>query len=195
MAVRIRSEAEMENLATRAASGDNEALAELGREAEKMGRALNQRMRTLEKAGKTGDAYKRIEKSLGRSRASQARTGSAEQLFRNWKASAKGLGYKESTLSGIKEVDTKTANRVAQAFGHKEPLTADQVNKMNRFLGSKAFDEMRRTFGSKDQAVQDSVDIILSEQDDLQEDFIDAIEEYDSDEDNIFDLLDGYVDF
>ena len=70
---------QLETIAARAAAGDNAALSELGKYNEKIGRRMNQRMRELEKAGKTGDAYKRIQESLGGgTRFSQARTGSAE---------------------------------------------------------------------------------------------------------------------
>ena len=100
---------QLEQLAAKAAEGNNAALRDLGRYNEMIGRRMNQRMRELEGAGKTGDAYKRIQESIGgKTRFSQARTGSAEQLFRDAEAAQRGLLYKESTLSGIADVEQRT---------------------------------------------------------------------------------------
>lgn len=193
--LKIPSLGTLEDLATRAAGGDNEALRRLGKESERLNRALNQRMRTLEKAGKTGDAYKLIKEAFGgKTRGSQARTGSAEQLFRNARSAASALGYKESTLGGIREVDTKTANKVAQHFGHKEPLTKSQVDNLNKFMASDAWKEMVKVFGSDSPTAGDAVDLILNGEDELRDAFMEAISGYD-DHGNIFDTLDGFVDF
>lgn len=108
---------QLERLAAKAAGGDDAALRDLGKYNEKLGRRMNQRMRELEGAGKTGDAYKRIQESLGgKTRFSQARTGSAEQLFRDAQQAQRALAYKESTLSGIAEVEKKTVSSIFDHF-------------------------------------------------------------------------------
>lgn len=190
----------LERLAMRAAGGDNEALRELGRTSERMARIANKRMRRLEKAGKTGDAYKRISDSIGgKKRFSQARTGSAEQLFRNAQKSLAALTYKESTLSGIMEVNKDTAESIFRHFG-KLPdgmeLTAKQVNQFNRFLESKAWPEVKRVFGSD--ALSMVADKVLSDDPDFEEMILamdDWIESGEDERSSVFELMEGYIEF
>lgn len=115
----------LEDLASKAAGGDNAALRDLGRYNEMIGRRMNQRMRELEGAGKTGDAYKRITKTLdGGTRFSQSRTGSAEQLVRDAQKAQRALNYKETTLSGIADVEKRTVNslfdRLKTGYGKEQ---------------------------------------------------------------------------
>lgn len=152
----------LETIAARAAAGDNAALSELGKYNEKIGRRMNQRMRELEKAGKTGDAYKRIQESLGGgTRFSQARTGSAEQLYRSARDAQRALGYKETTLSAINEVDQKTTTAIFEKLGVKmgpKGATKAQTDRMNRFFESNYWKNNKKYFASEElEGIADTV--------------------------------------
>lgn len=185
---------ELMKLATRAAGGDDGALLELGRQNERLGRALNQRMRVLERTGKTGDAYRRIEASLGRSRASQSRTGSAEELYRKASKALAGLNYKESTLSGIREVDTKTANSFARSMGivgETEKLSKAQIDRLNRFVASDGWREIKRSFGSKTDQARDAVEMIMNDSDDAVG-LLESMEDFENTDTDIFTTLEEW---
>lgn len=144
----------LEAIAARAAAGDSAALSELGKYNEKIGRRMNQRMRELEHAGKTGDAYQRIKESLGGgTRFSQARTGSAEQLYRSARDAQRALGYKETTLSGIMEVDQKTTTAIFKKLGIEtgpKGATKAQTDRMNRFFESNYWKNNKKYFSSEE---------------------------------------------
>ena len=145
---------QLKDIAARAAAGDNAALSELGKYNEKIGRRMNQRMREMEHAGKTGDAYKRIQESLGGgTRFSQARTGSAEQLYRSARDTQRALGYKETTLSGIMEVDQKTTTAIFKKLGIEtgpKGATKAQTDRMNRFFESNYWKNNKKYFASEE---------------------------------------------
>ena len=143
---------QLEALASRAAMGDNAALDELGALNERIGRMANNRMRRLERAGKTGDAYKRIANTVGmeKPRFSQAHTGSAESLFQSARTSAAALRQKETTLSGIKEVDVKTVDSVLDAFGkNADSYTQKQKLQIADFLKTDAWKQLKSLYGSE----------------------------------------------
>lgn len=183
----------LEDIAARAAGGDNAALEELGKVSEKLNRRLNQRMRELEKADRTGDAYQRIKSSLGgKARGSQARTGSAEQLFKNAQKALRGLNYKESTLSGIREVDQETADSFFRHFGllrEDQNARREDVKRLNRFLGSDGWREMKKAFGS-DIGKQIS-EMILNDEDDI-ESFLSEMENFENLDTDIFTTLEAW---
>lgn len=145
---------QLETIAARAAVGDNAALFELGKYNEKIGRRMNQRMRELEKAGKTGDAYKRIQESLGGgTRFSQAHTGSAEQLYRSALETQRALCYKETTLSDIARVDQKTTTAIFEKLGIEtgpKGATKAQTDRLNRFFESEYWKNNKKYFSSDD---------------------------------------------
>jgi hypothetical protein len=145
---------QLETIAARAAAGDNAALSELGKYNEKIGRRMNQRMRELEKAGKTGDAYKRIQESLGGgTRFSQARTGSAEKLYRSALETQRALRYKETTLSDIARVDQKTTTAIFDKLGIEtgpKGATKAQTDRLNRFFESEYWKNNKKYFSSDD---------------------------------------------
>lgn len=144
---------QLEQLAAKAAGGDNAALRDLGRYNEIIGRRMNQRMRELEGAGKTGDAYKRIQNTLGGgTRFSQARSGSAEQLFRDAQKAQRALNYKKTTLTGIAEIDKNTTTAIFNKLGIETGpggATRAQVERMNTFFESGYWKENRKYFTSK----------------------------------------------
>lgn len=176
MAFKVPTIKEIRELGGRAAFGDNEALQELGKLAERMARAANTRLRRLEAAGKTGDAYQRAKEILGGGkRFPQARTGSAEQLGENLEKATSFLRKKESTISGIREVDKKTA----QTFLGRDDVTQKDVNRLNRIFESKAWPELKKNFSSSD--LQEKVqDLILNNED--VEDVISLFETWDPDD-------------
>lgn len=186
---------QLEALASRAAMGDNAALDELGALNERMGRIANNRMRRLEKAGKTGDAYKRIANTVGmeKPRFSQAHTGSAESLFQSARTAAAALRQKETTLSGIKEVDVKTVDNVLDAFGkNADSYTQKQKLRIADFLKTDAWKQLKSLYGSE--ALEAITDEAL---DDDFEEALNAFAEFDvemSDTD-IVELSDQYFDF
>lgn len=145
---------QLEAIAARAAAGDNAALYDLGKYNEKIGRRMNQRMRELEKAGKTGDVYQRIKESMGgATRFSQARTGSAEELYRSARDAQRALGYKETTLSGIMKVDRNTTTAIFKKLGidtGPKGATKAQTERMNRFFESEYWKNNKKYFSSDD---------------------------------------------
>lgn len=183
----------LEEIAARASGGNNEALKELGKMSEKLNRRLNQRMRELEKAERTGDAYQRIKTSLGgKARGSQARTGSAEQLFKNSSLALRALNYKETTLSGIREVEQETANSFFRHFGlmqENQSASRDEVKRLNRFLASDGWSEMKKAFGS-DIGKQFS-EMILNDEDDI-ESFLNEMENFENLDTDIFTTLETW---
>ena len=186
---------QLEALASRAAMGDNAALDELGALNERIGRMANNRMRRLEKAGKTGDAYKRIANTVGmeKPRFSQAHTGSAESLFQSARTAAAALRQKETTLSGIKEVDVKTVDSVLDAFGkNADSYTQKQKLQIADFLKTDAWKQLKSLYGSE--ALEAITDAAL---DNDFEEALNAFAEFDvalSDTD-IIELTDQYFDF
>lgn len=186
---------QLEALASRAAMGDNAALDELGALNERMGRIANNRMRRLERAGKTGDAYKRIANTVGmeKPRFSQAHTGSAESLFQSARTAAAALRQKETTLSGIKEVDVKTVDSVLDAFGKDaDSYTQKQKLQIADFLKTDAWKQLKLLYGSE--ALEAITDAVL---DDDFEEALNAFAEFDvemSDTD-IVELSEQYFDF
>lgn len=186
---------QLEALASRAAMGDNAALDELGALNERIGRMANNRMRRLERAGKTGDAYKRIANTVGmeKPRFSQAHTGSAESLFQSARTAAAALRQKETTLSGIKEVDVKTVDSVLDAFGkNADSYTQKQKLQIADFLKTDAWKQLKSLYGSE--ALEAITDAAL---DDDFEDALNAFAEFDvemSDTD-IVELSEQYFDF
>lgn len=200
MAARITLD-QLEKLAARAAGGDNVALAELGRKSEQLNRTLNQRMRMLEKEGRVYDAYARIVEGLGgKTRGSQAHTGSAEQLYDNAIRALRALNYKESTISGFKDVDKKTANKFAQKMGligEGESLSNNQVKQLNRFLSSPGWREIKRVYGTNPEdspELNEVLDFVISS-DDAADTFIRGMENFENTDTDIFTTLDqwGFV--
>lgn len=184
---------QLEALASRAAMGDNAALDELGALNERIGRIANNRMRRLEKAGKTGDAYKRIGNTLGmdRPRFSQAHTGSAESLFESARTAAAALRQKETTLSGISDVDIKTVDGILEHFG-KNPADYTKEQKLNvaDFLKTDAWKSLKNLY--KSDALNEITDQALN--DDFEE-AVQAFEEWNENEMDIVELGDMYFDF
>lgn len=180
---KIPSIKEIRELGGRAAFGDNTALEQLGRLSERMARAANTRLRRLEAAGKTGDAYQRAREILGGGkRFSQARTGSAEQLGANLETAASFLRKKESTISGIREVDTKTA----RSFLGRDDISREDVNRLNRIFESKAWPELKRVYGSQD--LQEMIQDLVLNNDDVDE-IIDMWESWDPEDPDGMDII------
>lgn len=190
----VPSTDQLEALAAKAAGGDNSALDELGRLNERLGRTANKRMRRLEASGKTGDAYKRIANTLGKTRPrfSQAKTGSAESLFESAKTAAAALRQKETTLSGIREVDTKTVNSVLDTFG-KNPnaYTQKQKDQIADFLKTDAWKNLKSLYGSE--ALEQITDAVLN--DDFEEALL-AFSDFDSDlsDEDLIELSEEHLD-
>lgn len=138
----------LEAIAARAAGGDNSALAELGRLNSKYGRAANQRMRELEKRGMETGAYIRAQEETGkfRPRFSQAKTGSAEDLLRSIEQTTKFLNYQTGTVTG----EMKRRENVITGIERAGYYIGKDKKKFLDFLDSKAWDEIRAMFGSKD---------------------------------------------
>lgn len=188
----------IDQLALEAEEGSDAALTELGKLAGKLGRRANQRMRQLEQAGKTGDAYKRIVEYLGgKNRFSQAKTGSAEGLRRNIEKALSALRRKESTIAGIKEVDRKTVKSIFETLGKTPPggVTDKMIRDFNRFLENKAWPSIKRVFGSD--ALEQVADMVLNgdEIDDMLAEFSAWAETPEDERGSVFDLVEGYLDF
>ena len=145
------------DIASRAAGGDTSALAELGRLNSKYGRAANQRARELEKRGMETGAYVRAQDKLGkdRPRFSQAKTGDAENLYRSLQETVKFLNYQTSSISG-EMTRRENVLKGLEKLGYN--VGADR-KKFLDFLDSKAWDEIRGMFGSKDamQSISDNL--------------------------------------
>lgn len=185
----------LEDLAAKAAGGDNAALRDLGRYNEMIGRRMNQRMRELEGAGKTGDAYKRIQNNLGGgTRFSQARTGSAEQLFRDAQKAQRALNYKETTLTEIAKVDQKTTTAIFKKLGIEMGpggATKAQTQRMNRFFESGYWKENRKYYTSKG---LEQIAEMAAEGGETFSEFMEDIEGWISGED-AFTVVEGWIDF
>lgn len=153
----------IEDLAQEAARGNADALNELGRLNEKLGRTANQRLRDLEKKGyQSSEAYKQAQYRMNadRPRYSQAHTGSAWTLAESAQQAAQFLRYKTSTVGGVREkarkgfaaVKEKIGERMHRAGAHfkdVKKLTDAQIEKeLDRFIKSDAFTELRRAIGS-----------------------------------------------
>lgn len=143
----------IERLAYQAEFGDEAALKELGSINAKLGRMMNQRLRTLEKAGETTDVYQRISYNLDqdRPRFSQAKTGSAEHLRRSALQSLRAAGYEKSTLTGIREARQENIQSLFESLGvieEGETVDKQTVDRMNRFFKSDYWKQNRRYFAS-----------------------------------------------
>lgn len=160
----------IEDLAQEAARGNADALNELGRLNEKLGRTANQRLRDLEKKGYTSsEAYKQAQYRMNadRPRYSQAHTGSAWTLAESAQQAAQFLRYKTSTVGGVREkarkgfaaIKEKIEESMHKAGAKKfkagahfkdvKKLTDAQIEKeLDRFIKSDAFTELRRSIGS-----------------------------------------------
>lgn len=142
----------IENLAEEAAFGNNAAYEELVQRNRQISRLMNERMRKLEKAGETGDAYKRIvELNEGKARFSTRDPGNADTLLENIKKSMKAAGYKESTLGGISEVSQQTTTSLFRHFGiigEGEEATRAETQRMNEFFKSDYWKANRKAFDS-----------------------------------------------
>lgn len=146
----------LQEIASRAAGGDNSALAELGRLNSKYGRAANQRARELEKREMQTGAYVRAAEKMGisrkqlnegaRPRFSQAKTGDAESLLRSLEETTKFLNYQTATVSGEmarRENIIKGLEKMGYNVGNDKKKFLD-------FLDSDAWSEFKDIFGSKD---------------------------------------------
>lgn len=146
----------IESLATRAAGGDNSALAELGRLNSQYGRAANQRARELEKREIQTAAYVRAAEKMGisrkqlkegaRPRFSQAKTGDSENLLRSLEETVKFLNYQTATISG-EMLRRKHIIEGLEKLGYN---VGNDRKKFLDFLDSNAWEEFKDVFGSKD---------------------------------------------
>ena len=171
---------EVEDIAAAAAGGDNAALSRLGELNRRVGRMMNERMRKLEKAGETGDAYKRIQElNEGNTRFSTAKTGTAEDLFRNLESAMKAAGYKESTLGGISEVNQQTATSIFRHFGilgQNQEATRAQATRLSDFFKSDYWKTNKRSFTSDD--LENIADVVKAGGEDY-EALMDSIQSWD----------------
>ena len=153
----------VEDLAARAAGGDDTAITQLGELNYKVSRMMNERMRKMEKAGETGDAYKRIEDMIGSTRFSTTRgaDGNIEGMYENLRNAMKAAGYKESTLGGIAEVERSTATTLFQHFGiigPGETASRAQTKRLSDFFKSDYWKNNKKSFSSGD--VENLADVI-----------------------------------
>lgn len=143
-------------VATRAAGGDNSALAELGRLNSKYGRAANQRARELEKREMQTGAYVRAAEKMGiskkqlkegaRPRFSQAKTGDSENLLRSLEETVKFLNYQTATVSG----EMQRREHIIEGLEKMGYNVGKDKKKFLDFLDSNAWNEFKDVFGSKD---------------------------------------------
>lgn len=143
-------------VATRAAGGDNSALAELGRLNSKYGRAANQRARELEKRDMQTGAYVRAAEKMGfskkmlnegaRPRFSQAKTGDSENLLRSLEETVKFLNYQTATVSG----EMLRREHIIEGLEKLGYNVGNDRKKFLDFLDSNAWEEFKDVFGSKD---------------------------------------------
>lgn len=143
-------------VATRAAGGDNSALAELGRLNSKYGRAANQRARELEKREMQTGAYVRAAEKMGiskkqlkegaRPRFSQAKTGDSENLLRSLEETVKFLNYQTATVSG----EMLRREHIIEGLEKMGYNVGNDRKKFLDFLDSNAWEEFKDVFGSKD---------------------------------------------
>lgn len=187
---------QIERWAAMADAGDMSALKNLGDANARIGRLMNQRMRELEKAGETSDAYARLGELTGkeRPRFSQAKTGTAEHLRRSALQSLRGYGYEKSTLTGIANVREENITSLLQNLGKlEEGETADRatVNRMSRFFKSDYWKQNRSRFVSG--GLEEVADLAISGGPDYL-DFMDAIENDDQGSE-WYQVVDKWVDF
>lgn len=141
----------VQDIATRAASGDNAAAKELGRISNKLARLANDRLRGLEQKGYIKEpAYGYAQKIQrrggsegGKVRFSEAKKASEEQLLKNAADAWKFLNYKSSTISGVKKQLEGVVEGLKQQgydVGNKETFKS--------FLMSPAWSEMKRIYGT-----------------------------------------------
>ena len=181
----------IEDLAQEAARGNVDALNELGRLNEKLGRTANQRLRDLEKKGyQSSDAYKQAQYRMNadRPRYSQAHTGSAWTLAESAQQAAQFLRYKTSTVGGVRKKARKGFEAVKAKLGEsmnkagaewkdvKKPTDAQIEKELDRFMKSDAFTELRGSIGS---SVIEAVAEKLSGGADL-DDLLDAFKQWES---------------
>ena len=171
----------VEELAARAAGGDDTAITQLGDLNYKISRMMNERMRKMEKAGETGDAYKRIEDMIGSTRFSTSRgkDGNIEGMYENLRNAMKAAGYKESTLGGISEVEKDTATSLFQHFGILEEgqeASRAQTKRLSNFFKSDYWKKNKRSFASDD--LEKFSDVIAQGGDDYRA-LMDSIESLD----------------
>lgn len=138
---------DIENLATKAATGDTSALSELGRLNSKYGRAANQRMREMEKRGLETGAYKRaVEDTGGKGRFSQAKTGDAETLLRSLEKVTKFMNYQTGTVSG----EMLRREHILEGLERGNYNVGSDRKAFLDFLDSDAWTEFKSMYGSKD---------------------------------------------
>lgn len=147
----IESFEAVQDIATRAASGDNAAAKELGWISNKLARLANDRLRSLEQKGYVKEpAYNYAQKIQrrggsegGKVRFSEAKRASEEQLLKNAADAWKFLNYKSSTISGVKKQLEGVVEGLKQQgydVGNKETFKS--------FLMSPAWSEMKRIYGT-----------------------------------------------
>lgn len=154
----------IEYLTEAAANGDEAAMKELGRLNERLARAANQRLRRLEKAGKTNDAYKRIVEELGgRKRLLQHKTVTEEtaaSIGRNAERALRALKMKETTITSIKETDRKTVESLMKHFNMDDRDVSDEeINRFNMMMSSEVWPQVRNRAGTG--GIQDMLDYVL----------------------------------
>lgn len=147
MQIRIPTVEEMEELAARAVTDDN-ALRELGQLNSRLSRAANERIRGLERAGETGDALQWLIRQTGRNRLSQAKTGGAEFLLRRAREAAAFLHRKESSIGGVRQVQSKMLKSLAASTGFGGRMTKAAQRRFTEFLKTDAFAELKKFLGS-----------------------------------------------
>lgn len=154
----------IEYLTEAASNGDAEAAKELGQINERLARAANQRLRRLEKAGKTNDAYKRIVEELGgRKRLMQhnrVTDETAASIGRNAERALRALKMKETTITSIKETDRKTVESLMKHFNMDDRDVSDEeINRFNMMMSSEVWPEVRKRAGTG--GIQDMLDYVL----------------------------------
>ena len=163
-----------------AAEFDPEALKELGRESEKLARRANQRMRELESRGMTGDAYKRIRASLGgKTRFSQKRTGTPDELLQNIKQSLRGLRQVKSTVSGAMGSSRKTLDTLKDKWDIGGRVSKDKINKFNEFVKSDLWNEYKSLMGGSGGVLEQFTKMLFDDPQSV-DDVLDAFNEWDA---------------
>lgn len=163
-----------------AAEFDPEALKELGRESEKLARRANQRMRELESRGMTGDAYKRIQNALGgKTRFSQKRTGTADDLLVNIKQSLRGLRQVKSTVSGAMGSSRKTLDTLKDKWDIAGRVSKDKINKFNEFVKSDLWNEYKSLMGGSGGVLEQFTKMLFDDPQSV-DDVLDAFNEWDA---------------
>ena len=186
---------ELERIWALADQGDDAALNRLGEINARVGRLMNQRMRTLEKAGETGDAYKLIVEKSGGKRFSQAKTGDAGYLYMQADKALKAYHYKETTLTSINEVSrerTTSLLQTAQILDEGEMATIEQTKRMNAFFKSGYWKNNRRYFSSG--GLEKVADVVANGGTEYEE-LMQAIRDYNYKMANPYEPLAPWIDF